>query len=49
VVYVSAIFGLPLDEAMKYEHKHGHTVPRIVTACVEHLSANAMDVEGIFR
>lgn len=44
-----AIFGLPLAEAMKYEHKYNRTVPYIVEACVEYLKAFAMDAEGIFR
>ncbi|KAK7493344.1 hypothetical protein BaRGS_00015470 [Batillaria attramentaria] len=44
-----AIFGLPLSEAMKYEHQHGRTIPYIVEACVEHLKVFGMDAEGIFR
>ena len=47
--FLPAIFGIPLEITMKYEHEHGRTMPCIVEVCVLHLSANAMDVEGIFR
>ncbi|PVD37485.1 hypothetical protein C0Q70_00075 [Pomacea canaliculata] len=44
-----AIFGLPLEEAMKMEHKLGRKIPYIVEACIEHLEKYAMETEGIFR
>lgn len=44
-----AIFGLALQETMKYEHKQGHAIPRMVEECVQHLLINAMEAEGIFR
>ncbi|XP_076458938.1 uncharacterized protein LOC143292489 [Babylonia areolata] len=44
-----AIFGLPLEEAMKYEHRQGRSVPYIVVACIKHLETFALETEGIFR
>lgn len=43
------VFGVPLEELMKYESKEGRTVPYIVEACVKHLEQNATNTEGIFR
>ncbi|KAL8612611.1 hypothetical protein ACOMHN_006597 [Nucella lapillus] len=44
-----AIFGLPLELAMKYEHRRGRNVPYIVETCVHHLERFGLDAEGIFR
>ncbi|RKF82597.1 hypothetical protein GcC1_013009 [Golovinomyces cichoracearum] len=49
---LKAIFGMPLDEAVKYSHPLDVSVelPAVVYRCIEYLDAmHAFDEEGIFR
>ncbi|RKF73091.1 hypothetical protein GcM1_245022 [Golovinomyces cichoracearum] len=49
---LKAIFGMPLDEAVKYSHPLNVSVelPAVVYRCIEYLDAmHAFDEEGIFR
>ncbi|XP_022318828.2 rho GTPase-activating protein 24-like isoform X1 [Crassostrea virginica] len=44
-----AIFGQSLEETMAYEHKLGRKLPYLMEECVNFLTNNGLDVEGIFR
>ncbi|XP_056017670.1 rho GTPase-activating protein 24-like isoform X2 [Ostrea edulis] len=44
-----AIFGQSLEETMAYEHKLNRKMPYIMEQCVNFLTENGLDVEGIFR
>ncbi|KAL4240161.1 Unconventional myosin-IXa [Mactra antiquata] len=45
-----AIFGTALEETMKFEKtRSDRKVPLIVEACIEFLTENALETEGIFR
>ncbi len=47
---VSAIFGQKLEETMRFESiNHSRRVPEIVQMCVEFITENGLDVEGLFR
>lgn len=47
--FLSAIFGQSLEETMAYEHKLNRKMPYIMEQCVNFLTENGLDVEGIFR
>ncbi|XP_067671456.1 rho GTPase-activating protein 24-like isoform X1 [Haliotis asinina] len=44
-----AIFGLNLEETMKFTRSEGKKIPAIIEKCVEYIYANGLEVEGIFR
>ncbi|XP_062589733.1 rho GTPase-activating protein 24-like isoform X2 [Saccostrea cucullata] len=44
-----AIFGQSLEETMAYEHKLGRRLPFLMEQCVNFLTQNGLEVEGIFR
>ncbi|XP_061175080.1 rho GTPase-activating protein 24-like isoform X1 [Saccostrea echinata] len=44
-----AIFGQSLVETMAYEHKLGRRLPFLMEQCVNFLTENGLEVEGIFR
>lgn len=45
-----AVFGSPLEETMMFEKtRSDRKVPYIVEACVEFLTLNGLEVEGLFR
>jgi len=45
----TAVFGIPLDEAIQKSAKIHPNVPDVVTKCVQYLMKKALKSEGIFR